>query len=368
MGAAGVIALAAASGYAVGAEPADRFAAALFYSIIAAAGLAGPAIAWHLYRRPRLKPLGVLLGIVSAATLVTSVTQLSRAAPTPAAATAPATLPAGTPAPETSASVQAAAPGQDDLELQRIASERSGLYFSGTSTEALGAARAAYLAAQGAHYSKCVEGHDPKCAELAADLATKQTAFLAAVRDRTATEQAEKLDAEAARIRARLAAPSPQGPVKRLQDAVVRQAPMFETIPRVTVPSPRTFMILAAEIAIAAALIFWDVPGRSPKAAAASRTLDASPGRQARREQASARDLTRFVQACISPARGESVELRTLYLRFVDWCEEQRLSAPPPRAFTQEFINRCADVEIEVRPGGSDIVCLDVKLAPTRRA
>jgi hypothetical protein len=73
---------------------------------------------------------------------VTNVTHLTRAAPEKAAS-GPSTQAASAP--------PLLAPNKDELELQRITSERSALYFSGTSVEALGAARAAYLAAQAAH-------------------------------------------------------------------------------------------------------------------------------------------------------------------------------------------------------------------------
>ena len=77
--AAGVTALAARHGYVTGATPFDRAAAALTFSIIAVTGLAGPAVAWRLCLSSRLKPLGVLLAIISAAALVTNVTHLATA-------------------------------------------------------------------------------------------------------------------------------------------------------------------------------------------------------------------------------------------------------------------------------------------------
>jgi hypothetical protein len=146
-----------------------------------------------------------------------------------------------------------------------------------------------------------------------------------------------------------------------------RQDPILGYVSRETVAWRQIFVTLAAQIAIAISLILWDLPSRPPKTAVRE-AGGAIPGRAMRREQASEGDLTRFVQACISPATGESVEMRALYLRFLDWCDEQRLSALPPRAFTRAFVERCAEAQIEVRQDGPDIVCLDVTLAPGRRA
>ena len=77
--AAGVTALAARHGYVTGATLFDRTVAALTFSIIALTGLVGPAVAWRLCLSSRLKPLGVLLAIISAAALVTNVTHLAAA-------------------------------------------------------------------------------------------------------------------------------------------------------------------------------------------------------------------------------------------------------------------------------------------------
>ena len=115
---------------------------------------------------------------------------------------------------------------------------------------------------------------------------------------------------------------------------------------------------------IACSLVPWSLPGKTSKAAAIRQAISDVPIRPTKREPADEGDLAKFVHECISPARGESVELRALYLRFLDWCDEQRLSALPPRAFAQAVVRRCAQEQIEVRHHGSDVVCLDVKVAP----
>jgi len=363
MAGAAVIALLAHKGYATGSNPFGRATTALFYAIVALTGLAGPALAYRLYRSAKLKPLAALLGIISAAALVTNVTHLTKAEP-PRAVGAAADQYVGAPLRASiSAPPQAAATSnKDEIELQRMTAERAALYFSPTSEAAVAAARSAYMAADGAHRAECSEKQSPKCEELAADLAAKQTAFLAAARDRRTTEQAEALDAEIATIRARRATVSAPAPPER-PGVVPRQ--VANKLPAAEEATwQHIFTTLAAQIAIAAALILWSLPGQPSKAAAIRQAIRDIPARPTRREPASEGDLTKFVHECISPARGESVELRALYLLFLDWCDEQRLSALPPRAFAQAVVRRCAEAQIEVRQRGSDVVCLDVRVAP----
>jgi hypothetical protein len=357
-----VIVLVVHKGYATGGMPHDRIATALLYSIIALTGLAGPALAYRLYRSTKMKPLGVVLGIISAAALVTNVTNLIRTG-TVRTVSAAATQSVDTPARvSASASPRVVASNKDEVELQRLTAERAALYFNPTTKAAVAAERAAYMSADAAHRAGCSERQSPKCEELSADLAAKQAAFLATAKDRTATEQAETLDAEIASIHARLATASTPALAEQSGGTNV---PRNDPVPsREKATWQQILGTLAAQLAIACSFIFWSLPGQPSKSAAIRQAIGDIPARPTKRDLASEDDLTKFVHECISPARGESVELRALYLRFLDWCDEQRLSALPPRAFAQAVVRRCAEAQIEVRHHGSDVVCLDVKVAP----
>ncbi len=358
---AGVTALAAHHGYVTGATPFDRAAAALTFSIIALTGLVGPAVAWRLCLSSRLKPLGVLLAIISAAALLTNVTHLAAAVDKVATIGAnvlpSALVPASPPA--------VSAPNNDEAELQRITAGRAALYFNPTSEDAVAAARAAYMEADAAHRADCSERQNPKCEALAADLASKQAAFLAAARDRVATVEAEKLDAEAASLRARsgLEPSSPAG--QQSQGATASQpAAIAEPSSPETASPSQIAIATTAQLAIAFSLILWSIPGRQSRVTAINQAIADIPIRAPKREPAGDGDLTLFVRDCISPAGGGSVKFRDLYLRFLDWCDEQQLSALPPQKFSQAFVKRCAEAQIEVRCEGADVVCLDVKLVP----
>jgi hypothetical protein len=352
---AAAVALVAHNGYASDGMPLDRTTTALLYSIIALTGLAGPALAYRLYRSTSMKPLGVLLGLISAAALVTNVTNLTRAEPGRAVSAA-VTQFVSTPA-----RVSVSASNTYGIDLQRLTAERAALYFNPTTEAAVAQARSAYMEADGAHRAECSERRNPKCGELSADLAAKQDTFLAAARDRTATERAETLDAEIASIHARLGTAADPAPAEQSGTSVPRDEPLPS---REKATWQQIFVALATQIAIACSLVPWNLPRKPSKAAAIRQAIGDIPARPTKREPANEGDLAKFVHECISPARGESVELRALYLRFLDWCDEQRLSALPPRAFAQAVVRRCAEEQIEVRHHGSDVVCLDVKVAP----
>jgi hypothetical protein len=358
---AGMTALAARYGYVTGATLFDRTAAALSFSIIALTGLLGPAVAWRLCLSSRLKPLGVLLGIISAAALVTNVTHLAATVGEVATIGANVLPHALVPA----SPLAVSAPDNDEAELQRITAGRAALYFNPTSEDAVAAARAAYMEADAAHRTDCSERQNPKCEALAADLASKQAAFLAAARDRIATVEAEKLDAEATSLRGRPGSGPSSPAAQQSQGATVRQpAPMLEPSPPVTASPTQIAIATAGQLAIAFSLILWGVSVRQSRAAAINQAIADIPIRAPKREAAGDSDLTLFVRDCISPAGGGSVKFRDLYLRFLDWCDEQQLSALPPQKFSQAFVKRCAEGQIEVRCEGADVVCLDVKLVP----
>jgi len=63
-------------------------------------------------------------------------------------------------------------------------------------------------------------------------------------------------------------------------------------------------------------------------------------------------------------AGGENVELRTLYSRFLEWCDAQQLVPLPPKKFSEAFVARCAEADIDVRCEGANVLFLDVKLTP----
>jgi hypothetical protein len=258
----------------------------------------------------------------------------------------------------------------DEAALARILAERAALHLTPTTATAIAAAREAMLAADATRRAEC-DGRGKHCEEAAADLATKRDAFAALLKDKAATERADKLDAKAASVRARLNAPPPEMP----------KTPPFAAFVKwpdaAAVTQKRIAAVAGGELLIVLLLLSWvwrrvqpstteaihEAIRGLPKAGcqtAGGRIAD----RPSKREPAASGDLAIFVQDCMRRAGGESVELRALYSRFLEWCDAQQLVPLPPRKFSEVFVRRCAEADIEVRCEGAKVVFLDVKLAP----
>ena len=358
---AGMTALAARYGYVTGATLFDRTAAALTFSIIALTGLVGPAVAWRLCLSSRLKPLGVLLGIISAAALVTNVTHLAAAVDKVATiganilppALVPASPPAVPPPTTTRRNYSASQPGV--LRCTSIQHQRTQLRRHGPRTWKL----------------------MPRTAPIAANARTRNVKRSLQILHPSRPRSWPQPGIGSRRWRPKnstrkllaFVLVQAQSPVHRPRSNL--KAPRSRNRPRSLEPtSPETAspsqiaIATAGQLAIAFSLILWGVPGRQSRAAAINQAIADIPIRAPKREPAGDGDLTLFVRDCISPAGGGSVKFRDLYLRFLDWCDEQQLSALPPQKFSQAFVKRCAEAQIEVRCEGADVVCLDVKLVP----
>ncbi len=342
-----VVVLVAHYGYVAGVTPIDRITTALLFSIIAIAGLAGPAVALRLARSSlgSAKLWGALAGTVAVAALLVNLGNSL-----------------GAIASHAERARVAEASHIDEAALARVTSERAALHFTATTEAAVATARQALLVADAARRAECDERRGKHCQDFAADVAAKRDAFAALHKDRADTERADKLDADAASIRARLddapavAAVEPQAAALRLS---------FRLPDAGTFTSQNVATVVTVELLIAFSLIAWVLLGERPSTTEVIRqTISTVPTGATKREPATSSDLAIFVQDCMRPAGGETVELQTLYLRFLEWCEEQQLSPLPPKKFSEVFITRCEEAQIDVRCDGKRVLCLDVKLAP----
>ncbi len=341
-----VVALVARYGYLTSLTPIDRLITALLFSIIAVAALAGPAVAVRFYRSPagKAKLWGPIAGIVAIAALLANLNNslgviggFAEQARAHAART------------------------NDQDELQRVTTERAALDFAVTTEAVVATARDALLAADAARRTECDEGRGNRCQEFAADVAAKRDAFAALLKHRAATERAEKLDAEAAGIRARLDA----APTARAVGSRAALAQIFRLPDAGSVTWQLVAVAATVELLIAFSLVGWELLRKGPGTTeGVRRPLGKAPVGPTKREPAGSGHLAVFVHDCMRPAVGESVELRTLYSRFLEWCDEQHLSPLPPAKFSQAFITRCEKAQIDVRCEGANVLCLDVKLAP----
>lgn len=161
----------------------------------AAAAFAGPAAALAVGNAGR-KVAAVMLGVLAFLAIVANWTNTLGAI---------AQRGAGTEAASAKAKADAAS---DRKELERLTTAISALQFTPTDADAVAAARSAVNAAERSRKAECGEGNakqrGDKCRAREADEATARTALATAATNKAMTDQAAKLDTQAAAIRARL--------------------------------------------------------------------------------------------------------------------------------------------------------------------
>lgn len=271
---------------------------------------------------------------------------------------------AGTEAASAKAKADAAS---DRKELERLTTAISALQFTPTDADAVAAARSAVNAAERSRKAECGEGNakqrGDKCRAREADEATARTALATAATNKAMTDQAAKLDTQAAAIRARLA----KAPATPTPNALGEVLGGFLSISAASAATAQEALISAiVELVIAAALAMPELlrPVHKPTA----RREEPEPVPATQEVEAPTLEpgsVRRFMLACISRTKGEKVMRGAIYKRYLRWCdEEQPRAAPLPiPAFWGEFAPLCSKVEIKLRERDGKVYCLDVRLA-----
>ena len=355
-----VVALVARYGYVTGDTFGDAALTAFSFAAIAIVGLIGPAAAlrlfWSSLRAAKL--FGVLVAMLACAALLATLGNSLGAVAKHAERVKVAEVRSG-----------------DEAALAQITAERATMHFTPTTDAAVASAREAMMAADTARRAECDGGRGKHCEEVAADLGTKRDAFAAVLKDRAATQQADRLDAEAASVRARLNAK----PAAHVEEPKAAPLGLLIKLPDAgAVTERRIAAIVTGELLIVLMLVAWvwrrwrpstteaihQAVRGIPITAANREAAAGDRGRTSKREPAASGDVAIFVQDCMRRAGGENVELRTLYSRFLEWCDAQQLVPLPPKKFSEAFVARCAEADIDVRCEGANVLFLDVKLTP----
>jgi hypothetical protein len=100
----------------------------------------------------------------------------------------------------------------DRAELARLVAERSSMVaFAQATAETVTAAREAVVAAEVTRAAECSSKRSPRCRAREADEAAARASLAKAIGDKATTDRAAKLDADAAKVRTRLAAAGDPG-------------------------------------------------------------------------------------------------------------------------------------------------------------
>lgn len=358
-----VVALVSRYGFATSDTRLDGIITAFFFAVIATGGIAGPAVATRLFRAGVGwgKVWGVLAGAIAVIALAANLSNSLGAI----AGRADKTLAERKAVTDTSRDARTA--------IARLTSQLDTLEkFTPATADDATAASAAVTAAQKAALAECGDGTDPKkrgerCRAREAEERTARDTLKSTLANKSLTDRAEKLGADLADERGKLA----KAP------AVSSVNPMAETLARVfrmeaddAATWQQVVTVVVVELLIAFALIAWELLA-----------VEAAPTGTQEREEPAVQEITppvaalvsperssvqRFMLACLPRARGQSaVPMRVIYARYQRWCVEQAPVVEPLEApaFLAQFVPLCERVQIAMRKKGGKVHCIGVSLA-----
>ena len=350
-----VVALVGRYGFVTSDTSLDGAIAAFFFAAIAIGGIAGPAVAIHLFRAANgsAKTWGVVAGAIAAVALAVNLSNSLGAI----AGRADKTL---------AERAQVADARKDDrAALARITAERAAMRFEPATADAAQAARDAVAAAEGIRLRECGNGdpkqRGPNCRQRETEEQTKRDALSAVLASKASTDKAAKLDADVAAIRARLDKAQPVASVNPLADTLGRVL----ALPADTAATAQQVaMVVVVELLIAFALIAWELltPERQSEASTPQVEIKASdppseitpaaaalPAPRRQRKNAVALietgrapgDVAKFAVARLRPAAGASVSITALYEPYREWCAQHGFRPVTRERFSELFAALC---------------------------
>lgn len=345
---------------------------AFLFAMIAAGAYAAPAVALIVAAKGRKVAAGMLWCLAVVA-LVTNWSQTLGAV---------ASRGAGTEAVRAKA---ADAIKDDRSRLARIQREREAMKFLATDADAVKAAQTAVAAAERTRLAECGNGEPkqrgPNCRTRETEETTKRDILTAALANKALTDQAAKLDNDAAAIRSRLEGAKPVKEGNSLGEALGRLLPLSATT---ATTAQQGLLSAIAELLIAAALTLPELLRSEPPAAASRDEGQAFPpepsSAPAKRPTTiagvpltdppmphaptDADTVGRFMLPCLSRASGRETAGGAVYARYQRWCGDQQPQHAPldAKSFAVQLAERCQRVDIRVRRDGGKVYFVGVRL------
>lgn len=373
-----VVALVARYGFVTSDTAIDGAIVAFFFGVIAIGGIAGPAVALHLFRISNgwAKTWGIVAGLIAVVALLANISNSLGAIAIRADKTEAQRVNASN------------AIRDHRTELTRIRRDLAALpEFTPTTQEAVDAARAAVQSAERSREAEC-KLRGPRCRQREADDRSQRTELAEAIANKSLTDRAATLEAAALSVRARLASTPPVKSANPLADTLAR---IFRMPAELAATGQQIAIVVVVEILIAFSLVAFELltalpPKSVPRTAASTpepvATIVSLPPAQraakgilalagisvsehARPLVADATSVARFMLSCMPRSPGEQVSWGSAYARYQRWCSDQHPPLMPLslKSFGVQFGAYCNRAHIETRQDGLRIYCLDVKLA-----
>ena len=370
-----VVTMTARYGYVGSDTPADGAIAAFFFAVIAVGGIAGPAVAVHLFRAATgwARLWGVLAGVVAVIALAANLSNSLGAL----AGRADKTIAERTRATD--------ARKDDRAELARVTAERAAMQFSPATAEAVSNAREAVKAAERTRKAECGDG-EPKqrgknCRQRETEETDARTVLATAITSKEATDRAAKLDTDAVAIRKRLDGAPAVASVNPLAETLGR---MFALPVETAATAQQVGMVVVVELLIAFALVAWELldgpvaPAAAPAAGRragegmAPKIVPGRPDASGEPLQGSnvvaldsarpAGDPAEFALTCLEPSPGASVALAELHQPYSAWCRDSGRRALANDEFAAQFARLLSFAGMRTEKHGGRVLVRNVRL------
>jgi hypothetical protein len=273
-------------------------------------------------------------------------------------------------------------------ELARITRERDGLAFTPTTDDAVKAARDAVATSERIRLAECGNGdpkqRGPNCRQRETEEQGKRDGLASVLTNKALTERAAQLDADAARVRTKLAkAPKVQN--ANPLGAVLEQ--MIGATAAALTAWQQAIVAGVFELCLVGVMVIYELLGHQGPASEARPAKEPAPApmtvavgaSEARREptrpapvrrpklppkpQAPTGSVKTFVHDRLFPAEGERLDMKALTADYRAWCLQKGIGVLELSRFLDEIEAVCGRAGIAIEVGGDKrVYCLDVKL------
>jgi hypothetical protein len=267
----------------------------------------------------------------------------------------------------------------DRAELARITRERNALSYSPTTDDAVRAAREVVITSEHIRVAECGNGdarqRGPNCRQRETEEQGKRDALVSVLANKALTERAAQLDADAARVRAKLAR------APRVQNANPLGAVLEQMIGATAVALAAWQQAVVAavfELCLVGVMVIYELLAHvnlpSGRVDGSVGEMD-SPLPAVARPETTARATTAIspknkigsvktlVRDKLFPAAGERTEIKALMRNYRAWCDHRGCEPLALRAFLDEIEKLCRKLGIAIEVGDDQrVYCVGVRL------
>ena len=255
------------------------------------------------------------------------------------------------------------------------------------------AARDAVATSERIRLAECRNGdprqRGPNCRQRETEEQSKRDGLAHLLANQALTERAAQLDADAARLRTKLAK------APRVQNANPLGAVLEQIIGATAAALTAWQQAIVAgvfELCLVGVMVIYELLGHQGRAAelrpteepaqvpmrvavapsevphsGSSRPAPACRSRTRTKQKATTGSVNTFVRDRLFPAEGERLDMKALTADYRTWCAQKRVGALELASFLDEFETVCRKAGIGIEVGADKrVYCLDVKLENAR--